>query len=172
MRKIILVGYMAVGKSTIGKIMAQKMNFRHQDLDELIEKEENLTINEIFNQKGEIYFRKVEHLLFKSLVESNESLIISTGGGTPCYANNHLMLNGNGIVSVYLSAPIALLFERLLKGKESRPLVANQSEEEIKEFIAKNLFERSYYYNQSKYKVEVIGKMPNEIADEIIALLN
>ena len=171
MQKIILVGYMGVGKSTIGEILAEKLNFTHLDLDKWIENHEKLSVTEIFNQKGEIYFRKVEHQEFKKLVESNENLIISTGGGTPCYANNHLLLNGDTVLSVYLKASIPQIFERLQKDKAKRPLVAQYSGEELREFIAKNLFDRSYYYNQAAFKVEVDSKTPTEIANEILSLL-
>src|SRR5690349_6459407 len=113
MQKIILVGYMSVGKSTIGKIVAEKMQMKWLDLDQLIEEKANLSVAEIFKEKGEIYFRKQEHLELKKLIESEERLVISTGGGTPCYAINHLLLNGNNVVSFSLSASIEDLFERL-----------------------------------------------------------
>lgn len=171
MQKIILVGYMAVGKSTIGKILSEKMKIKCIDLDELIESNEKLSIADIFKDKGEIYFRKLEHLEFKKLIDKDENLIISTGGGTPCYSNNHLLLNGDNVVSIYLKASIELIFERLENNKSERPLVANQSEEELKEFIAKNLFDRSYFYNQATYKLNVGHKTPEMIAGEIITLL-
>ena len=139
MRKIVLIGYMASGKSTIGKIVAKKIAVRHVDLDNLIEKESKLSIENIFSEKGEIYFRKMEHTLFKKLCESNEPLIVSTGGGTPCYADNHLFLNADGVISIYLKASIDLLYDRLLTEKNKRPLVADKPEEVLKEFIAKQL---------------------------------
>ncbi len=172
MQKIILVGYMAVGKSTIGKIVAEKMQMKWLDLDKVIEKNANLSVAGIFEAKGEIYFRKQEHIELKKLIESDENLVISTGGGTPCYSNNHLLLNGNNVVSIYLGASIDELFDRLKNNNGERPLVANQSEEQLKEFIAKNLFDRSYYYNQATFKINTGNKTPEVIADEIIALLN
>ena len=172
MQKIILVGYMAVGKTTIGKILAEKLQIKWLDLDKIIEKNANLSVTAIFEEKGEIYFRKQEHLELKLLLESEESLVISTGGGTPCYSNNHLLLNGDNIKSIYLKASIESLFERLKDNINDRPLVANQSDSALKEFIAKNLFDRSYYYNQATYKVNTEGKTPAVIADEILALLH
>lgn len=171
MRKIILIGYMASGKTTIGKIVAEKLGVSPVDLDSLIEKETQLSIENIFSEKGEIYFRKMEHVLFKKLFQSKESMIISTGGGTPCYADNHLFLNEEGVVSIYLKASIDLLYERLLTEKSNRPLVANKSEEELKEFIAKQLFERSYYYNQATFTISIDGKNREDIASEIIDIL-
>ena len=172
MQKIILVGYMAVGKTTIGELLSEKIQVKLIDLDKLIENETNLSISNIFEQKGEIYFRKIEHKIFKESVESNKNLIISTGGGTPCYANNHLLLNRENVVSIYLKASIDVIFDRLKSEKKERPLVANQSDEELKEFIAKHLFERSYFYNQATFTVTVNNKSPEVITEEIIRLLN
>lgn len=172
MQKIILVGYMAVGKSTIGKILAEKRQMKWVDLDEIIEKNEKLTVADIFKEKGEIYFRKQEHLEFKKMINTPEDLIISTGGGTPCYANNHLLLKADNVVSIYLYATIDELYNRLKDNAAERPLVANQSEEDLKEFIAKNLFDRSYFYNQATFKINTGGKTPESIAIEIEALLN
>ncbi len=171
MKKIILIGYMASGKTAIAKIVAAKRGILNVDLDDLIEKETHLSIENIFSEKGEIYFRRLEHTLFKKLLESKESLIISTGGGTPCYADNHLFLNGEGIISIYLKGSIDLLYARLLNEKNTRPLVAHKKEEELKEFIAKQLFERSYYYNKATFTISIDDKGPEEIASEILNLL-
>lgn len=171
MGKIILIGYMASGKTTIAKIVAEKLGVSPVDLDNLIEKETKLSIENIFIEKGEIYFRKIEHQLFKKLLESKESLVISTGGGTPCYANNHLFLNGEGVISIYLKASIDLLYDRLLTEKAKRPLVTDKNEEELKDFIAKQLFERSYYYNKATFKISIDGKNSEDIAAEILEVL-
>lgn len=172
MQKVILIGYMGVGKTTIARFLAQKMNWKWVDLDKIIEEKMNLSIKELFQQKGEIYFRKIEHEIFKELVKKNEKLIISLGGGTPCYANNHLFLNGDEVVSIYLQASIAVIFDRLKEAKSERPLVVNQNDENLKAFIAKNLFDRSFFYNQATFKICVDAKTPEEITDEICQLLN
>jgi shikimate kinase len=172
MQKVILIGYMGVGKTTIARFLAQKMNLKWVDLDKIIEEKMNLSIKELFQQKGEIYFRKIEHEIFKELVKKNEKLIISLGGGTPCYANNHLFLNGDEVVSIYLQASIAVIFDRLKEVKSERPLVVNQNDENLKAFIAKNLFDRSFFYNQATFKICVDAKTPEEITDEICQLLN
>ncbi|MFN7675509.1 shikimate kinase [Flavobacterium sp.] len=172
MQKVILIGYMGVGKTTIARFLAQKMNWKWVDLDKIIEEKMNLSIKELFQQKGEIYFRKIEYEVFKELVENNEKLIISTGGGTPCYANNHLLLNDDEVVSIYLQASIAVIFDRLKEAKSERPLVVNQNDENLKEFIAKNLFDRSFFYNQATFKICVDAKTPEEITAEICQLLN
>lgn len=172
MQKIILVGYMAVGKTTIADLLSEKMGIKAIDLDKLIEKKLGLGINEIFAEKGEIFFRKMEHQFFKETIESKENLIISTGGGTPCYAGNHLCLKGEGIQSIYLKASIGVILERLKSEQNLRPLLANKTAEELQEFVAPHLFERSYFYNQATFTVIVDGKSPDVIVEEIISLLN
>lgn len=172
MQKIVLVGYMAVGKTTIAHALSQKIDFKAVDLDNLIEKKLDLTINAIFSQKGEIYFRKIEHQTFTEVLANDENLIISTGGGTPCYANNHLLLKGANVTSVYLKASLSSILERLKTMKGERPLVADKSDDELEEFVAKHLFERSYFYNQAGFSITVDGKTPEAIADEILRLLD
>lgn len=172
MKKVILIGYMAVGKTTIAKLLSENMGVKLIDLDESIEKKTKLSVNEIFDQRGEIYFRKIEHEMFKEYIKNNENLIISTGGGTPCYANNHMLMNGENITSIYLKASVNLIFKRLTSEKSERPLVAYQPEEELKEFIAKHLFDRSFYYNHAAIKVSVDNKSPEAIVQEILQLLN
>lgn len=172
MKKVILIGYMAVGKTTIAQLLSEKTGLKYVDLDKLIEKKINLSVSELFKQKGEIYFRKVEHQIFKEIIEGEDSLIISTGGGTPCYADNHLFLNGKNSISIYLKASLSVVIDRLKSGKTTRPLIADKSDEELNEFVAKHLFERSYFYNQATFKVDVDHKNPEEIAQEILRLLD
>ncbi|MEO5777382.1 MAG: shikimate kinase [Flavobacterium sp.] len=172
MKKVILIGYMAVGKTTIAQLLSEKMKVKCIDLDNLIEEKTSLSISELFKLKGEIYFRKVEHETFKEIITNDESLIISTGGGTPCYADNHLFLNGKNITSIYLKGSVTVILERLKSEKMNRPLVANQSEEELEEFVAKHLFERSYFYNQATFKVDVDNKDTEAIVQEILELLD
>ncbi len=171
MKKIILLGYMGCGKSTIAKLLANLTSISYLDLDEIIEKQENSSVKKLFSDKGEIYFRKLEHQIFASLIHNQDSFILSLGGGTPCYSNNHEFLNAANVISIYLNASVDTLYERLLFNSEQRPLIADKNPEEMKEFIAKNLFDRSYYYNQAKYKITVEGKSPEEIISEIENLL-
>lgn len=171
MTKIILLGYMGSGKSTIAKLLSEKTQIKAFDLDGIVEERAGLSIKNIFDQKGEIYFRKLENQIFKELMASEESMIISLGGGTPCYANNHEMLNGENTASFYLKASIETLYNRLLTIKENRPLIAKQEEEEMKEYIAKHLFDRSYYYNQATHVVSVDNKSIEEVVAAIQGIL-
>ncbi|MFE3869534.1 shikimate kinase [Flavobacterium sp. LS2P90] len=171
MRKIILLGYMGCGKSTIAKTLSRIIRIPFVDLDEYIEEKTNLSINAIFEKHGEIYFRKIEHKAFLELLNSSEDMIIGLGGGTPCYANNHELLKGENVVSVYLRASIETLFSRLCANKSKRPLIANKNDEEMKEFIAMHLFERSFYYNQARYKVNVDDKTIDQVVLDIVNIL-
>lgn len=171
MAKIILLGYMGSGKSTIAKLLSEKTQIKVYDLDKIIEETAGMSVKNIFSQKGEIYFRKLENQLFKELLSSDEQMILSLGGGTPCYANNHEMLNGSNVVSFYLKASIETLYERLLSIKENRPLIAGQEKEDMKEYIAKHLFDRIYYYNQATHVVVVDNKSPEEVVSDICKIL-
>lgn len=171
MRKIILLGYMGCGKSTIANRLSKSTGIPFVDLDKSIEERMNLSINEIFEQKGEIYFRKLEREVFIELLHLPETLIIGLGGGTPCYSNNHELLKMENVLSVYLKASVETLLDRLVSGKSKRPLIADKSESELKEFIAKHLFDRSFYYNQAQYKVSIDGKSKEETVADVLKIL-
>ncbi|MFV5689195.1 shikimate kinase [Flavobacterium sp. ZT3R25] len=171
MKKIILLGYMGCGKSTIANKLSKNIEIPFVDLDKKIEEKVNLSINDIFEKYGEIYFRKLEHEVFIELLNSPDNLIIGLGGGTPCYANNHELLKGDNVVSVYLKASIETLFNRLAHNKSKRPLIADKSDEEMKEFIAKHLFDRSFYYNHAQYKVIVDDKTIDQTVMDIVTIL-
>lgn len=168
MRKIILLGYMGCGKSTIANKLSKIIQIPFVDLDKIIEQKTNLTINQIFETQGEVYFRKLEHEVFVELLNSTENMIIGLGGGTPCYANNHELLQREDVISIYLKASIETLFDRLVTNKSKRPLIADKSEDEMKEFIAKHLFDRSFYYNQAQHKVIVDNKTIDETVADIV----
>uniref|UniRef100_UPI00404A8ADE shikimate kinase n=1 Tax=Flavobacterium sp. TaxID=239 RepID=UPI00404A8ADE len=169
--KVILVGYMASGKSTVAKILAENMHIKALDLDVLIEEREKMTINNIFKTKGELYFRKVEHVIFKEIVNSDDAFVISTGGGTPCYAQNHLLLQNKDVSSFYLQTALDVLYGRLLTSKCERPLLAMIEKDELHEFIAKHLFERSYFYHHAKHILKTENHNPAQIARLIEKLL-
>jgi shikimate kinase len=168
--KIILLGYMASGKSVIAKDLAIKYGVEHIDLDDYIKEKEQLKISEIFNKYGEIKFRLLENKYLVEILALNIDFILSVGGGTPCYANNmELILNKS--VSVYLNASIDTLYQRLVKDKEHRPLVKAIKNNDLKEFIAKHLFERNLFYKKANYTISVNDKDVRQISKEIIKLI-
>ncbi|HEY1194948.1 shikimate kinase [Flavobacterium sp.] len=171
MKKIVLLGYMGCGKSTIAQNLSKITNIPFLDLDKIIEERAKMSINEIFEKHGEIYFRKLEHEMFVELLQSDENNIIGLGGGTPGYANNHELLKGENVDSIYLKASIDTLYNRLIHNKSKRPLIANMNEEEMREFIAKHLFDRSFYYNQAQHKVVVDDTSVEETVQDILKIL-
>lgn len=164
--KITLLGYMGSGKSTVARILGEKLGWPVLDLDDYISKKEALTIPEIFEKKGEIYFRKMENVYLLELLKSDRRCVLALGGGTPCYANNMDAILENSS-SFYLKASIGTLSMRLNKEKDQRPLIANLSQEQLAEFIAKHLFERRNFYEKASEIISIDGKNPEQIASEI-----
>ncbi len=168
--KIILLGYMASGKSTVGSFLAKIIGYKFIDLDNYIEKKEDRTVSDIFKQNGEIYFRKVENIYLKELLLTDQNLVISLGGGTPCYANNmDLVVSDDNAVSFYLKTSIKEIVNRLMSEKDKRPLVADiGSKEVLKEFVGKHLFERNPFYLRSDHTLETDQKSIQTIVEEIV----
>jgi shikimate kinase len=167
MKKVILVGYMGSGKSSVGALLASKLGISYYDLDAIIEQIEQLSVSELFTKKGEIYFRKIEHTALQKTVEINEPFVLSLGGGTPCYFNNHELILQDNIVSFYLKGTAATLSNRLLSEKEKRPLLSSLNAEELPDFINKHLFDRSYYYHQVSHVITIESKSVEALATEI-----
>ena len=149
---LFLLGYMGSGKSTYGKLLSNKIEIDFIDLDSYIEKNEDLRISEIFATKGELYFRKVEHKYLKDLLNIQSDVVISLGGGTPCYSNNmELIAQSDNAISIFLDTQLDVLTERLFYQKKSnRPILKKiNSKDELRTFIAKHLFERRDFYKKS-----------------------
>lgn len=168
--KLVLLGYMGCGKSAISKALSSALNLKRIDLDDYIEAKEEQTIANVFANKGEIYFRKLETACLLELLDSKDEFILSLGGGTPCFGDNMELINQKS-TSVYLSANIPTLVGRLLPEKKKRPLIARILDEELPEFIGKHLFERRHFYLQAKLAVSVDHKQVSVIAEEIIKSL-
>ncbi|MBT8326033.1 MAG: shikimate kinase [Winogradskyella sp.] len=171
--KIVLMGYMGSGKSFLGKKLAKTLNYNYIDLDEYIVKEEGKSISELFKENGEIYFRKIETSHLENVLKKNDAAVIALGGGTPCYGTNlKLISNDKAIVSIYLKASINTLVDRLYPEKDKRPLISHlNSKAQLVEFIGKHLFERTYYYEQATFTINVDTKSPQEIIENIVLQL-
>lgn len=162
---------MGCGKSVIGAFLAKKLQIPFYDLDQEIEKETQISIAELFQTKGEIYFRKKENEILKKMLDEKHDFVLSLGGGAPCYYNNHELLLREGVFSVYLKASVDTLVSRLIKEKVQRPLLHNQDEVSLRDFINKHLFDRNFYYHQASKIVTVDDKSVEQITNEINDLL-
>jgi shikimate kinase len=170
--KIVLLGYMASGKSSIGKRLSKKLSLRFLDLDDYIIDQEKMSISKIFELKGEVYFRLIEHKYLKEILAKDEKIILALGGGTPCYGNNMEEINKDDAISIYLEGGTATMIERLIRKKAKRPLIASLGDDKIPEFVAKHLFERRAFYEQAKIKIKIDNKTKKEVALELEQLLN
>lgn len=166
---IALLGYMGCGKSTIGRDLAKVLGYTFLDLDDYIEEQENETVTNIFKNKGEIYFRKKEHLYLEELISKKEKIVLSLGGGTPCYANNMGLLANDVVRSIYLSVSIKELTSRLFKEKDKRPLIANiKTTKELQGFIGVHLFERNSFYSKATITLKTDGLTKEGVVEAII----
>lgn len=169
---VILIGYMGSGKSSIGKRIARKTKMTVIDLDDFIITNENMSVPEIFEKKGEVYFRKKEREYLKQLLKTSENIIISVGGGTPCYGDNMDAILKSTPYVFYLKASVETLVKRLKKKKEERPLIKNIANNDLPDFIKKHLFERNFYYMQSHQVIDVDDLSRKKVAKKIIKKLS
>ncbi len=171
--KIFLSGYMGSGKSVVAKQLAEISGFPIIDLDDQIIIIEGNSIADVFQKKGELYFRKLETRVLEDVLEEPASLIVALGGGTPCYGTNlDLIKSFTECKLIYLKASVEFLVKRLFNEKEKRPMISHlQTMNDLEDFVRKHLFERGYYYSQSNLVVNVENKSPKEIAAEIIEKL-
>ncbi len=148
MKRVFLIGYMGVGKTTIGKLLSRELDVEFIDLDKQIENRYRKTIEEIFSEEGEDKFRIIEREMLRE-VASFQNVLISTGGGTPCFFDNMEVMNRQGI-TVYVKATVDQLVSRLLASKNVRPIIHNKSPEELKRFVTEHLAQRENYYAKAK----------------------
>ena len=172
--KIVLIGYMGSGKSAVGKQLASKLQIPFKDLDNEIEILEGNSIPQIFSDKGEIYFRKKEREILTDILTIEKNLVLATGGGTPCYSDViNLLISDKDVITIYLATSLDTLTDRIFNEKFNRPLISHlTTKEELKEFIAKHLFERSQFYNQALYTLRTDSFTIEEVVKEIILKLN
>ena len=153
MTRIILIGYMGAGKTTIGRALAKELDVPFYDLDWYIESRRHKTVAQIFAEEGEEAFRRIEHNMLHEVAEF-EDVVISCGGGTPCFFDNMEYMNAQGQV-VYLKAEPQVLIDHLRMGRTERPLLKGKSPEELEGFIKEQVRARESYYNQARYIFDV-----------------
>ncbi|MCI5605590.1 MAG: shikimate kinase [Clostridia bacterium] len=164
---IVLTGFMASGKTEISKAVEQMSAYKRLDTDDMIAEEAKMTINEIFAKYGEEYFRKLEHEIIKK-ASDEDNAVIATGGGTVLNRNNISELRKNGVI-INLSPDFSVIKERVEDAAATRPLLQNQSIDEIRERFEK----RREFYDNCDYKIRVVsGRTPKSYAMEILKIMD
>jgi shikimate kinase len=161
MKNVYLIGFMGSGKSTVGKILAEKLNMNFIDIDKLIEEKEGMKIKDIFEQKGESYFRELERKQIEAIV-NQEGLVVSTGGGLGANLDNMNLMKKNGDV-VWLDVSLNTVLDRL-KNDQDRPLL-KQPTEKIKQLFE----ERKNVYRLANIRINADKKTPSQIVEEILS---
>lgn len=163
MIRIILIGYMGAGKTTVGKALAKDLGVTFYDLDWYIETRMHCKVKDIFDRQGEEGFRKIERNMLHEVAEF-ENVVISCGGGTPCFFDNMDYMNSRGTV-VYLKCTPEVLFKHLKMGKGVRPLLLGKNDEELMDFIKEQLQKREQYYLKANNIVDVsLMETPDKIS--------
>lgn len=149
MNRIFIVGYMGVGKTTVGKKLAKALGLSFIDLDAHIQSTYRKTIAQLFNEKGETEFRKLERNALLELANF-ENVVVSTGGGAPCFFDNMDLMNKAG-TTIYIQAEPDELASRLKASKTVRPLISDKSPDELLAFITQHLAQRECYYKKAQF---------------------
>lgn len=149
MMRIFLTGYMGAGKTTLGKAFARELCISFIDLDWYIEERFHKTVGELFRERGEDGFRELERNILHEVADF-ENVVISTGGGAPCFFDNMEFMNRTG-KTVFLDVRPDVLFRRLCVAKQQRPILQNKQDDELKAFIIQALEKRMPFYRQAHY---------------------
>ena len=152
MTRILIIGYMGAGKTTLGKVLAKALGLQFYDLDWYIEGRMHKTVAQIFAERGEEGFRTIERNMLHEVAEF-EDVVISCGGGTPCFYDNMDYMNGRG-QTVFLDVHPDILFNRLRVATHQRPILQGKTDEELRAFIADALEKRAPFYVQARYRFD------------------
>lgn len=154
--RIYLLGYMGCGKSTVGKKLATKLNLKFIDLDDYLVAKHGKSIAEMFEEVGEDGFRMRERDAVREVAETMDNIMVSTGGGAPCFYDNMSVMRQSG-VTIYLKMTPEALASRLVKARRSRPLLKDKTEEELISFVAQMLEKREPFYEQARIVVSALS---------------
>ena len=166
--KYFLVGMPSSGKSTLGKIVARQLNLKFIDLDKEIVVREGMAIVDIFNTKGEEYFRELERKCLLDQIKLKKGFVLATGGGAPCFFDNMDQMNKYG-VTIFLNISVDDLFNKLSKkGIQKRPLLKNLSNEGLYLELENKLNDRRKFYKKSKITIDQNLHDINERVNQVI----
>ena len=162
------MGFMGCGKTATGRRLAQKIGWQWLDTDKFIEHRYRKTCSELFEEIGEERFREIEHKILLEIAEF-QNVVISCGGGLPCYNNNVEIMKSSG-ATFYLKETPENLFERLKKAKVERILLKNKTENELKNYIFETLPKREKFYQQAHFTIKINENFGH--LDEILKQIN
>lgn len=168
MKNVVLIGFMGTGKTSTGRLLANKLGYSFVDTDQRIEKEYKMTIKEMFSQHGEAYFREKEAAMVQKLA-GQKRMVISTGGGTILNPENRRILRSCGCV-ISLTAPIEVILERTGR-RNTRPLLEQGGEAERKQRVISLLAERKDLYAQSDLTIDTGSMSPLQVVEKIMAFM-
>ncbi|WP_102407594.1 shikimate kinase [Parabacteroides bouchesdurhonensis] len=169
MKRIFLIGYMGAGKTTIGKVLSKRLGLSFIDLDCYIEGRYHKTVGQLFAEKGEESFRDIERRMLHE-VALFEDVLVSTGGGAPCFFDNMEFMNGCG-TTVYLQASVEELVKRLELCKHTRPVLKGRSGDELKAFVADSLEKRNPCYEKASVIFDAEVMLTDADVEAIVAAL-
>lgn len=166
--KIFLTGFMGSGKTHIGEILARQLGFAFSDMDLYMEKKVGMSVPAIFETMGENEFRNLERAALESLIGENMDMVISTGGGAPCFFDNMQKMNDHGL-TVFLDPSTSVLVKRLVAEIQKRPVLKGQTSESLAGFIETLMLKRRKYYEQSQLIIQ--SSSSKTIVTKIISYL-
>lgn len=165
--KLFLVGYMGCGKSTTARRVARRLGVSYADTDTLVEQREGASVNDIFHYEGEEYFRRAERAVLDELIAREDDMVISTGGGLPIWTDNMERMNGVG-VTVWIDRSAEQTAKRLSPyGRAKRPKLRGLNDEELVEFMQRNMEERRAFYSQAQHHISVDAMSDYELSDRV-----
>jgi shikimate kinase len=165
--RIFLIGFMGSGKTHWGGLLSQRLQLPFLDLDSIITETEGKAITDIFQEHGEEYFRLLEKDILRDVIEKYPALVLSCGGGTPCFFNNIDLMKKEGTV-VWLNTSIEALAERLKREKAKRPLIKDISDDELRSYILKKMNDRRLYYEQADVHVDEADANIDSLLQQIL----
>lgn len=170
--KLFLIGYMGCGKSSLGRKVARRLGVRFVDTDSVIEEREGASISDIFQYEGEEYFRRLERSVIDEVADDTADVVVSTGGGLPVWKDNMETMNRVG-TTVYIRRSAEQIASRLSPyGRQKRPKLRGLSDEEIVDFMTRNMAEREPYYARALHVFDTEGVSDGELADRIVELFS
>lgn len=168
--KIFLIGFMGVGKTTIGKKVAAALHIPFLDLDSYIAQQNNMSVADIFHHFGEDYFRMCESKCLQEIISANENVLLACGGGTPAYQNNMQLMNENG-TTIYMCAGFDFLMSRIKQSTTIRPMVKKHEEKGSENGLLKLFEQRKSVYERALRVVDVEKLPSNEVVERILKIL-